>query len=84
MHSRLVTLAKKVVARSTEVGARTLVDAALKGPASHGQYLQDCKARKCAAMVEGKGGAALQARVWTELCAELEKIEPGITAVVDA
>jgi hypothetical protein len=80
MSCLIVDISKKVIARSTEVGARTLVDASLKGPASHGKYLQDCKVRKCASVVEGKGGSQLQARVWSELSAELEKIQPGVTA----
>ena len=37
------TFAKRMIGRSTSVGARTLVDAAVvQGPASHGQYLSDC------------------------------------------
>ncbi|KAK1952054.1 NAD(P)-binding protein [Colletotrichum sublineola] len=80
--SRIVAFAKKIIARTTEVGARTLVDASLKGPVSHGKYLHDCRERKCASIVEGEGGSQLQARVWSELSAELEKIQPGVTAPV--
>ena len=37
------TFAKRMIGRSTSVGARTLVDAAVvQGLASHGQYLSDC------------------------------------------
>lgn len=37
-------LVKKLIGRSTSLGGRTLVDAAVKhGPESHGQYLEDCK-----------------------------------------
>ncbi|KAK2007360.1 NAD(P)-binding protein [Colletotrichum eremochloae] len=80
--SRIVAFAKKIIARTTEVGARTLVDASLKGPVSHGKYLHDCRERKCASIVEGEGGSQLQARVWSELSAELETIQPGVTAPV--
>ncbi|KDN71691.1 putative short chain dehydrogenase [Colletotrichum sublineola] len=80
--SRIVAFAKKIIARTTEVGARTLVDTSLKGPVSHGKYLHDCRERKCASIVEGEGGSQLQARVWSELSAELEKIQPGVTAPV--
>ena len=39
----LFTICKRLVGRSTSVGARTLVDAAVvQGSASHGQYLSDC------------------------------------------
>jgi retinol dehydrogenase 12 len=84
MNCRIVGIAKKLVARTTEVGARTLVDASLKESASHGKYFQDCRVRKCASIVEGKGGSQLQARVWSELSAELENIQPGVTAPVGA
>jgi hypothetical protein len=82
MNSRVVAVAKKIVARTTEVGARTLVDASLRGPSSHGKYLSDCKVRDCATIVEGKGGSQLQARVWSELAIELEKIQPGLTTLI--
>jgi hypothetical protein len=82
MNSRIVAASKGLIARTTEVGSRTLVDASLQGPASHGKYLSDCKVRKPASIVVGKGGAELQARVWSELGAELEKIQPGLTTVV--
>lgn len=37
------TFVKRMIGRSTSIGARTLVDAAVvQGPASHGQYLSDC------------------------------------------
>ncbi|OAA76098.1 NAD(P)-binding domain protein [Akanthomyces lecanii RCEF 1005] len=82
MSCRIVDISKKMIARTTEVGARTLVNASLQGPSSHGKYFQDCKVRKCASLVEGKVGLHLAARVWSELCAELEKIQPGVTAPV--
>jgi hypothetical protein len=71
---------KRLLARTTEVGSRTLVHAALQGPDTHGAYLHDCKVRKPAALISGKGGAQLQTRFYDELIRELEKIEPGVTA----
>lgn len=37
---------EKLVARTTEVGSRTLVNAAEGGEETHGQYLDDCKVGK--------------------------------------
>lgn len=83
--SAVIEFMKKLTARTTEVGGRTLVDAGLReGPETHGKYLQDCEVRKCACIVEGRGGAELQKRFWAELAAELEKIEPGVTKVLGA
>ena len=38
----MIGLLKTLLARTTEVGARTLVHAAQSGMESHGQYLSDC------------------------------------------
>lgn len=37
-----MAIMKNLVARSTEVGSRTLVHAASAGPESHGLYFSDC------------------------------------------
>jgi retinol dehydrogenase 12 len=65
-------------ARTTEVGSRTLVDAASQGHESHGKYMSDCKVTDPAAFVESEEGARLQTQVWNELSEKLERIEPGI------
>ena len=65
-------------ARTTEVGSRTLVDAACKGPESHGRYLTDCTIADPAPFVLTEEGKKTQERVWKELSAKLEKIQPGI------
>lgn len=83
MDNVAVTIFKKVLARSTEVGSRTLVHAGLAGPETHGKYLGDCKVKKCAPLVEGKQGPLMQKRVWEELSAKLEQIEPGVTKNLD-
>lgn len=80
----VVTLLKKLLCRTTEVGSRTLVHAGVAGPETHGKYLSDCKITACAPLVEGKEGAETQRRVWDELAKKLEDIEPGITKVLDA
>lgn len=65
-------------ARSTEKGSRTLVDATIKGPESHGQYCSNCRVEAPAAFVLSDEGKQTQQRVWKELSQKLEKIQPGI------
>ena len=80
----VINLVKKLVCRTTEVGSRTLVHAGVAGPETHGKYLSNCRIMPCAPLVEGKNGPELQRRVWEELAAKLNEIEPGITKVLDA
>jgi NAD(P)-dependent dehydrogenase (short-subunit alcohol dehydrogenase family) len=70
---------KMVLARSTEKGSRTLVDAGTKGPESHGQYLSDCKIELPSPFVVSSFGWEVQNRVWGELKAKLERVRPGVT-----
>ncbi|KAE9975887.1 hypothetical protein BLS_000918 [Venturia inaequalis] len=65
-------------ARSTDVGARTLVHATQAGPESHGQYLTDSAVGPPASFVTSEEGKKFQARWWKELSAKLESIHPGI------
>ncbi|QDS70784.1 hypothetical protein FKW77_004185 [Venturia effusa] len=65
-------------ARTTEVGARTLVHATQAGPESHGQYLSDCAIAPPAPFVTSEKGKKFQARWWKELSAKLESIHPGV------
>ncbi|TVY64057.1 Short chain dehydrogenase atnD [Fusarium oxysporum f. sp. cubense] len=66
-------------ARSAEVGSRNLVYSASAGAETHGQYLDRCKIQQPATIVTGPRGKTTQERVWDELIAKLEKIQPGIT-----
>lgn len=70
---------KFFLARSTEVGSRTLVHAATQGAETHGQYLSDCKVAPPSEYVLSAEGYKDQNRVWEELCAKLEAVKPGIT-----
>ncbi|MCJ1306863.1 hypothetical protein MMC25_000507 [Agyrium rufum] len=72
------SVVKSVLARSAEKGGRTLVDAGIQGPESHGSYLSDCKIAEPGAIVTGNKDA--QDRVWRELKGKLELIQPGVTA----
>ncbi|KAH8589381.1 putative short-chain dehydrogenase [Bisporella sp. PMI_857] len=73
-------LIKLILARSTEVGSRTLVHAASQGSESHGKYVSDCEITEPASVVTGKGGKEAQDRVWAELVKKLEAIKPGVTS----
>jgi len=63
---------------SPDVGARSLVAAACIGPEGHGQYVTSCKVEPPAPFVLTDEGKKTQERVWKELSAKLEKIQPGI------
>ncbi|KAF2261912.1 short-chain dehydrogenase/reductase-like protein [Lojkania enalia] len=76
------TIMKFLLARSTEVGSRTLVHAASQGAETHGQYMSDCRIDMVATLVQSKEGYDLQNRVWDELAAKLEKIKPGVTRLL--
>jgi len=71
---------KKVFARSTEVGARTLIASAGAGKETHGCYMSDGEVSAVAPLVTSKEGEKAQKRVWEEVCAKLEQIQQGIVA----
>jgi NAD(P)-dependent dehydrogenase (short-subunit alcohol dehydrogenase family) len=73
-------LIKIVLARSTEIGSRTLVHAASQGTESHGQYMSDCEIGTPAPFVTSEEGKRAQDRVWDELVQKLEVIRPGVTS----
>lgn len=73
-------LIKLLLARSTEVGSRTLVHAGAQGADSHGQYLSDCEVAAPASLVTSKQGKEAQDRVWAELIKKLELIKPDVTS----
>lgn len=73
-------LIKLLLARSTEVGSRTLVHAGTQGAESHGQYLSDCEIAEPAPLVTSQEGKKAQDRVWAELLEKLEAIKPGVAS----
>lgn len=78
-------LMKKLFARTTEVGARTLVHGGVAvGEETHGKFMQTCKVTECAKLVEGPEGKMLEDRVWGELSEKLEAIAPGVTKNLDS
>ncbi|KAF4630758.1 hypothetical protein G7Y89_g7388 [Cudoniella acicularis] len=77
--SYILTIAKALIARTTEVGSRTLVHSAAAGDESHGQYMSECKVKEPSAFVRSKEGATTQERVHREFMDILETIQPGVT-----
>lgn len=70
---------KLLLARTTEAGSRTLIAAAVAGPESAGQYMSECVVTPPSEFVRSEEGRKTQERVYTELLAILEKIQPGIS-----
>ncbi|RMD41504.1 hypothetical protein DV735_g3634, partial [Chaetothyriales sp. CBS 134920] len=72
---------KFLIARTTEVGSRTLVAAAAAGRESHGKYMRDGEVAdgELSAFVRSADGDSAAEQVWTELSAILEEIQPGVT-----
>ncbi|KAI8075151.1 hypothetical protein BC940DRAFT_287583 [Gongronella butleri] len=71
---------KFFVARSTEVGSRTLVASAAAGPDSHGAYMTDSHVANdsLSAFVRSDEGRQAGETLWKELSTILEGIKPGI------
>lgn len=71
---------KQLVARSTEVGSRTLVAGASAGRSSHGMYMTDGRVADEALsdFVRSSEGKQAQEKLWREIAGILEGIHPGI------
>lgn len=72
-------LLKLCLARSTEVGSRSLGAAAAAGRESHGAYITDGEVGNdgLSPFVSSADGARAQEKVWRELGGILEGIQPG-------
>lgn len=79
--SLALTLMKAVMARTTEVGSRTLVAAGAVGKASHGKYMTDgvVSDEALSSFATSADGEKTGQKVWKELSEILEKIQPGVT-----
>lgn len=75
-----LAIMKFFLARSTEVGSRTLVHAGASGAETHGHYLGDCKITLVSDFVLSQEGYEVQNRLWSELTEKLEAIKPGVTS----
>lgn len=78
MQYYIFTLMKSLIARSTEVGSRTLVAAAAAGDETVGQYMSDCHVVTRSPLVESEEGIEVGRKLWNELQAKLEGIKPGV------
>ena len=73
------TLLMYPLARTTEVGSRTLLAGISTGSESHGEYLADGANQEVAPWVRTQGGQKTLKEVYDQLLAVLEDIEPGIS-----
>lgn len=69
----------KTVGRSSEHGARTLVHGVTAGKETHGQYLSECTVKPYSAFVKSAEGDKTAQRVWDEVTAIYESVQPGCT-----
>jgi retinol dehydrogenase-12 len=74
-----IKLGGLILARTTEVGSRTLFAGAVAGEESHGMYMSDCKAKEPSAFVRSVDGGETQKKAYEQLLKLLESVEPGIT-----
>lgn len=72
-----------MLARSTEVGSRTLVLGASAGPESHGEFMSDGENQKVAEWVEQDVGQRAQRKVFEQTMKVLEMRSPGIGRAID-
>ncbi|TVY53494.1 Short chain dehydrogenase sol3 [Lachnellula cervina] len=77
-----LTVMKFFLARTTEVGSRTLVAAAVAGPEAQGKYMHNGKVDESVVspFVKSEDGKLAAEKVWKELSAILEAIQPGVTS----
>ena len=75
MVGKIFKAGKRAIGRSTPVGARTLVHAAVvAGKESHGKYLMDERIAPFADYVETEKGKAMTKQMWKELEQELAPV----------
>ncbi|KAH8702862.1 retinol dehydrogenase 12 [Phaeosphaeriaceae sp. PMI808] len=72
-------LFRLIVARSTEIGGRTLVHAGASGVETHGKYLSDCMIEEPSALVTNAAGKESQERIAAEVVKAIEVIQPGVS-----
>lgn len=70
---------KRLLARTAEVGSRTLVAAASGGEETAGKYMADSMVSRESPFVLSGEGERVGEKVWRELMEKLERIQPGIS-----
>jgi NAD(P)-dependent dehydrogenase (short-subunit alcohol dehydrogenase family) len=70
---------RAMMARTAEVGSRTILHGLVAGEASHGKLLSGCKIKEywVPDWVSNAEGQRLQKNIWEELVDRLEKVQPG-------
>ena len=79
MAGTILTVAKALMARTTEVGGRTLVHRAATREKSCRQYMSGCRVKELSAFVRSKEGVEVQGHVHKEWMRIVETIHPGST-----
>ena len=74
----LAWVGRNTIARTTEMGSRTIVAAAAAGKDSHGIYMEDSKNGEVSRWVRSPKGAEVQKKVYDELLSILDGIHSGI------
>ncbi|KAI1374523.1 hypothetical protein F4677DRAFT_447160 [Hypoxylon crocopeplum] len=70
---------RAIMARTAEVGSRTILHGLVTGKESHGKLLSGCKIKEywVPDWVSNAEGQRLQKDIWKELVARLEEVQPG-------
>ncbi|ETS86543.1 hypothetical protein PFICI_00371 [Pestalotiopsis fici W106-1] len=70
---------KAMMARTAEVGSRTILHALIVGEEGHGKLLSGCKIKEywVPDWISNSEGQQLQQRIWKGLVDKLEKVQPG-------
>lgn len=79
IQARFFQIAKTLLARTTEVGSRTLVAGCYPGHQSHGEFMSDSENQEVESWMFTPEGRETQKRVYDQTLAQLEKIEPGVS-----
>ncbi|KAI0416774.1 putative short-chain dehydrogenase [Xylaria grammica] len=71
-------LFRQVLARTTEVGSRTIVHGGSADAVTHGRYLSSCAVEDPSELCLTPEGKELSRRIWSELETKLEATCPGV------
>ncbi|QDS72120.1 hypothetical protein FKW77_003791 [Venturia effusa] len=78
----LVKVGGFFIARSTEVGSRTLFAGAVGGEETNGKYMSNCIVASPAAWINTEHGLQVGKKIWSNLLEVLETVQPGIQSRV--
>ncbi|KAL2268640.1 hypothetical protein VTJ83DRAFT_3486 [Remersonia thermophila] len=79
----VVAALNQLIGRSSEAGASALLAAVAGGRESHGKYVDSACIMEPSSFVRSEKGAAAQKKVWAELMAILDGVEPGVSGNVE-